>query len=457
MTYKTILTTVIACVMGCCVMAQSPNSTTYLELKELPNVAIFLPAPPDTASTTFAGDFLQWQWGKVQRRNNVRGPQASQDSQYGIARTSVIFGEVLGLNISARTTPAIYQLMQKVGETGALITDVKNQQYSRKRPFVQMNEHPTGEYDNEAELRNNTSYISSHTANGWATALVLAEVAPLLQDSLLKAGYEYGMSRVIVSAHWQNSVDNALLAGSAAVARMHKDRKFVTDLEAAKSEYNTLTTPVDTVVGLPQGSKFLPALADTTDNLYYSDVLNYWQMKPERNTNNGAQAILDADTTLQAYINAFAQVMKLDLNLVNIPSITQMVQQAKAKLELAADQTTQALIFRKRPYVKMGETTAVPDDEEAFAETSSYPSKPAQVGWGLALLLAEIAPDFQDEILACGIRYGESSLINGYQFTSDVQAGRILASAVIARLHADSDFAAVLAAAQAEYNSISHH
>ena len=131
MTYKTFLTTVIACVMGCIAMAQSLGSTSYLGFDELPNAAAFLPAPPDTASTAFAGDFLQWQWGKEQRRNNIRGPQASQDSQYGIERTALIFGAVMGININPKTTPALYQLMQKVGNTGALIANPSRQRYSR--------------------------------------------------------------------------------------------------------------------------------------------------------------------------------------------------------------------------------------------------------------------------------------------------------------------------------------
>ena len=102
----------------------------------------------------------------------------------------------------------------------------------------------------------------------------------------------------------------------------------------------------------------------------------------------------------------------------------------------------------------MKESTSVPNYEEDYAETSAYPSVEAQVGWGLALLLAEINPLYQDQILSRGYQYGMSSLITGYNFISDVHAGRMLASAVVARLHADSDFAAAFAAARDESYSI---
>ena len=68
--------------------------------------------------------------------------------------------------------------------------------------------------------------------------------------------------------------------------------------------------------------------------------------------------------------------------------------------------------------------------------------------WGVALLLAEIAPRYQNEILSQGFRYGESSVITGFHFASDIQDGRMLASAVVARMHADSQFAALIAGAK---------
>lgn len=46
---------------------------------------------------------------------------------------------------------------------------------------------------------------------------------------------------------------------------------------------------------------------------------------------------------------------------------------------------------------------------------------------------------------------GQSRVICGYHFQSDVDAGRIVASAVVARLHANDDFNAQLAKAKVEF------
>jgi acid phosphatase (class A) len=65
--------------------------------------------------------------------------------------------------------------------------------------------------------------------------------------------------------------------------------------------------------------------------------------------------------------------------------------------------------------------------------------------------LAEINPARQDEILKRGYEMGESRIICGYHWYSDIEAGRIVASAVVARLHANSEFLNDLAEAKAEF------
>jgi acid phosphatase (class A) len=65
--------------------------------------------------------------------------------------------------------------------------------------------------------------------------------------------------------------------------------------------------------------------------------------------------------------------------------------------------------------------------------------------------MAEVAPGHQDEIFKRGYEFGESRIIAGYQYASDVAAGRTMAAAIVSRMHADSDFAALLSAAKDEY------
>lgn len=105
---------------------------------------------------------------------------------------------------------------------------------------------------------------------------------------------------------------------------------------------------------------------------------------------------------------------------------------------------------RTRPFVAHSETTCTPADEEMLRGDGSYPSGHSAAGWGWALLLTEIAPDRTDAILARGRDFGESRIVCDAHWRSDVDAGRVIAAATIARLHADPAFQADLAAAKAE-------
>lgn len=66
------------------------------------------------------------------------------------------------------------------------------------------------------------------------------------------------------------------------------------------------------------------------------------------------------------------------------------------------------------------------------------------------MILTEIVPDRTNPILTRGYAFGESRVICGAHWQSDVAAGRIVASGVVARLHADPEFCTQVEAAEAE-------
>lgn len=103
---------------------------------------------------------------------------------------------------------------------------------------------------------------------------------------------------------------------------------------------------------------------------------------------------------------------------------------------------------RRRPFAdEMQPRTCTPMASDQVAQ--SYPSGHASIGWAWALVLAELAPERAEPILARGRAFGESRIVCGVHFPSDVAAGRDVAGAVVARLHADPAFTADLQAARA--------
>lgn len=105
---------------------------------------------------------------------------------------------------------------------------------------------------------------------------------------------------------------------------------------------------------------------------------------------------------------------------------------------------------RARPFVTNTALTvcAIGKDEAdrtsqmaRLTRSKSYPSGHAAFGWAWALLFAEAVPERADAILARGREYGDSRVICGFHYPSDVEAGRLVGAAVVARLRADPEFA----------------
>jgi acid phosphatase (class A) len=94
------------------------------------------------------------------------------------------------------------------------------------------------------------------------------------------------------------------------------------------------------------------------------------------------------------------------------------------------------------------------EDEAKLAKNGSYPSGHTSVGWAWALILAEIAPERADAILSRGYSFGRSRVVCGVHWQSDVHAGRVIAAAVVAKLHSDPVFLAQLAAAGKELAAV---
>ncbi len=214
--------------------AQSP----YFAVSQLPNGVAFLPPPPDSTSIQYASDMNLYLTGMA-LRGTERGAEAVDHANGVYTHICDIFSPAFGLAISPTATPAIYTVLANSLKTTSIACSGAKIHYDRRRPFQTFND-TLG----TSETLNGTSYPSSHSAKGWMVALLLIEINPEAQDSLLKLGYEYGQSRVIVGAHWQSDVDAARLIGSSTYARLHTSARFLQEMAAAQEEYALLTDTI---------------------------------------------------------------------------------------------------------------------------------------------------------------------------------------------------------------------
>ena len=211
----------------------------FLKIDDVASSLNLLPAPPQPDDILFQYDVARYQWGKLQR-NTPRGELAIRDADASASGVCAAFSEAFGYELTEQSTPELFKLVKKiVADAGDLSTREAKNHYMRPRPYMLFGESTSVPQDEEA-LSHNGSFPSGHTAEGWAVALVLAEINVANQDAILQRGYDYGTSRVIVGYHWQSDVDNARIVASAVVARLHADEGFIEQLVKAKAEFATL-------------------------------------------------------------------------------------------------------------------------------------------------------------------------------------------------------------------------
>ncbi len=206
----------------------------YLAADEHPNSLELLPAPPAEGSAAFARD-QEISKESFALRGNSRWDQAIRDAELSFPAAADAFTEVVGFEITEEGTPYLYRVLRRTLADAGLSTYAAKDHYSRSRPFM-LNGKPICTPEEEEHLRKDGSYPSGHTAIGWAWALILCEVVPQHTDAILARGYEFGQSRIICNVHWQSDADAGRIMGAAAVARLHANEDFLSDLKRAKWE-----------------------------------------------------------------------------------------------------------------------------------------------------------------------------------------------------------------------------
>ncbi len=114
---------------------------------------------------------------------------------------------------------------------------------------------------------------------------------------------------------------------------------------------------------------------------------------------------------------------------------------------------------RPRPFQRFQMTrlcgqAQVPKPDASPSGGTSYPSGHAVVSWAVALVMAEAVPSGAQSIIARAADYGESRVVCGLHFPSDIDAGHQLAAAVVDKLLALPEFRRDFQCAKTELQSV---
>jgi acid phosphatase (class A) len=202
-------------------------------------------------------------------------------------------------------------------------------------------------------------------------------------------------------------------------------------------------------VELPNSLKLLPPPPQEGSAAFARDREASRESFELRGSARWDQAIADANLAFPAATKAFSGVLGFEITEDETPHLYLLLRRTLTDAGLST-YTAKNHYQRKRPFMLNHQPIGTPDEEEGLRKDGSYPSGHTAVGWAWALILCEIVPDRTDATLARGYAFGQSRVICNVHWQSDVDAGRIMGAAAVARLHADRDFLADLARAKAE-------
>jgi acid phosphatase (class A) len=206
----------------------------YLASAAPPESLALSPAPPARRSAAAARD-VQASKAARKLKGSARWDLATRDADLFTPAVTGTFSCAANVEISAQSTPAVDRLLRRAGVDLALSTSAIKRKYQRPRPFM-VNKKPTCAPTMEAVLRRDGSYPSGHSAVGFGWGLILAELLPDRANQIVARGRAFGDSRRICNAHWLSDIEEGRIVASAMVARLHADRQFREDLEAARAE-----------------------------------------------------------------------------------------------------------------------------------------------------------------------------------------------------------------------------
>ena len=168
-----------------------------------------------------------------------------------------------------------------------------------------------------------------------------------------------------------------------------------------------------------------------------------------RGTARWQQATTDADLFSPASTDVFSCAAGVTISAQTTPKTFAMMRKAAPDLALAV-YPSKTRYKRPRPFMVNHQPICTPADETVLRNDGSYPSGHSAIGYGWGLILAELIPDRATQLAARGRAFGDSRRVCNVHWLSDVEEGRIVADAVLARLHAEAAFRADLDAARAE-------
>jgi acid phosphatase (class A) len=230
--FKLLIVSLITCFVALNAYSQE---SLQLDSFKAPRSLDFLPSPPNDNSLAFLNDKATSEAALNGSKDSNIYKQAILDTDYSADSLYENFSKSFGHKISKQDTPILYNLIELTTKVSSKATASAKKEYKRIRPFVYYGKQTCNPVE-EKSLGRYASYPSGHTTEGWAIALLLAEINPDRQKQILKKGYQFGQSRIICGAHWPSDVQAGYIVGGSVFAALNASNQFRQLIVQARKE-----------------------------------------------------------------------------------------------------------------------------------------------------------------------------------------------------------------------------
>jgi acid phosphatase (class A) len=207
----------------------------------------------------------------------------------------------------------------------------------------------------------------------------------------------------------------------------------------------------------PDSLMLLPPPPAMDSAAFARDKAAYEEGLKLRDTPRGKQATNDADLSDGNLGKPFSEAVGVDISQKHTPQTYILLKKLLTDSGDTATKSAKNYYKRTRPFALLNVHSCTPDDESFLRKNGSYPSGHTAFGWTTALILSEMIPERQNEILKRGYEFGQSRVICGAHWQSDVDAGRVMGAAAASRLQIDPAFKAQYRKAQKELRDLQAH
>ena len=202
---------------------------------------------------------------------------------------------------------------------------------------------------------------------------------------------------------------------------------------------------------MPDVVQCIPAPPEDPSTGFDYDILRYmWGKQQRKDSVRLAMAVRDAIWSMDTTLVILGEPFGIKISKEETPDIYEVLTRGITTIENIRFRP-KAHYFRTRPFAYFDEPSIFPQDDEWLATEGSYPSGHTIRAWACALLMAQINPDTAEAVFARAWQSGESRVISGCHWQSDVDASRPVAGIGYSRLQTSKEFQKQMARARKEF------